>query len=71
MFSTHNWGKSTVAERFIKTLHYSIYKYIIPVSKNVYVDKLDEIINKYDNKYHSTIKMKPADVNPSAYFNFG
>ena len=44
---------------------------MIPVSKTVYVDKLDEIINKYDNKYHSTIKMKPADVHPSAYINFG
>ena len=44
---------------------------MIPVSRTVYVDKLDEIINKYDNKYHSTIKMKPADVNPSAYINFG
>ena len=44
---------------------------MIPVSKNVYVDKLDEIINKYDNKYHITIKMKPADVKPSAYIDFG
>ena len=44
---------------------------MIPVSKNVYVDKLDEIIHKYDNKYHITIKMKPADVNPSPYINFG
>ena len=39
-------------------------------SKNVYIDKLDEIVNKYNNTYHRTIKMKPVDVNPSMYIHF-
>ena len=40
------------------------------VSKNVYIDKLDDVVNKYNNTNHSTIKMKPADVNSSTYINF-
>ena len=40
------------------------------VSKNVYIDKLDDIINKYNNAYHSTIKMKPVDVKSSTYIDF-
>ena len=39
-------------------------------SKNVYIDKLDDIVNKYNNKYHRTIKMKPVDVKSSIYFDF-
>ena len=41
------------------------------VSKNEYIDKLDDIVNKYNHTYHSTIKMKSADVNSSAYVDFG
>ena len=37
------------------------------ISKNVYIAKLDDIVNKYNNIYHSTIKMKPVDVKPSTY----
>ena len=40
------------------------------ISKNVYTDKLDDIVNKYNNAYHKAIKMKPADVNPSMYIDF-
>ena len=35
------------------------------VSKTVYIDDLDDIVNKYNNTYHRTIKMKPVDVNRS------
>ena len=49
MYSVHNEGKSFVAERFIKTLKAKIYKYMISVSKNVYMDKLDDIVGEYDN----------------------
>ena len=62
MYSTRNEGKSVVAEGFIRTLKNKIYKYMTSISKNVYIDKLDNIVNKYNITYHSTIKMKPVDV---------
>ena len=58
-YSTHNEGKSVFAERFIRTLKNEIYKYMTSVSKNVYIDKLDDKVNKNNNTYDSTIKMKP------------
>ena len=57
MYSTHNEGKSVVAERFIKTLKSKIYE----------LDKLDDIVDEYNNTYHTTIKMKPADVKDNTY----
>ena len=69
MYSTNNEGKSVVAERFIRTLKSKIYKYMTSVSKNVYIDKLDDIVNEYNNTYHTTIKMKPIDVKDNAYVN--
>ena len=65
MYSTHNEGKSVVAERFIRTLKNKIYKYMTSISKRVYIDKLDDIVNKYNNTYYKTIKMKRID--PSIY----
>ena len=62
MYSTHNEGKSIVAERFIRTLKSKIYKHMTSISKNVYIDKLDDIVDEYNNAYHTTIKMKPIDV---------
>ena len=62
MYSTHKEGKSVVTERFVRTLKNKIYKYMTSISKNVYIDKLDDIGNKYINTYQSTIKMKPAHV---------
>ena len=62
MYSMHSEGKSVVAERFIRILKNKIYKYMTSVSKNIYVNKLDYIVNKYSNTYHSTIRMKPVDV---------
>ena len=66
MYSTHNEGKSVVAERFIRTLKSKIYKYMSSISKNVYIDKLDD---EYNNTYHTAIKMKPADVKDNTYIN--
>ena len=54
MYSTNNERKSVIAERFIKTLKTKIYKYMTSISKNVYIDKLDDIVNKYNNTYLST-----------------
>ena len=64
-YSKHNEEKSVVAERFIRTLKNKIYKFMTSISKNVYIDILDDIINKYNNTYHRTIKMKPVDVKSS------
>ena len=64
MYSTNNEGKSVVAERFIRTLKTKIYKYMTAISKNVYIDKLDDIVKKYNSTYHTTIKMKPDDKDP-------
>ena len=69
MCLAHNEGKSVVAERFIRTLKNKIYKYMTSISKNVYIDKLDDIVNKYNNTYHSTIKMKPVDVKSNTYID--
>ena len=69
MYSTHNEGKSVVAERFIRTLKTKIYKYMTSISKNVYIDKLDDIVNKYNNAYPNTIKMKPVDIKSSTYID--
>ena len=71
MYSTHNEEKPDVAERFIRTLKNKIYRYMTSVSKNVYIDKLDEIVNKYNNTYRSTIRMKPIDIKSSTYIDFG
>ena len=68
MYSTHNKGKSVVAERFIRTIKNTICKYMTSISKNVFVDKLDDIVNKYNNTKHRTIKMKPID---DTYIDFG
>ena len=71
MSSTNNEGKSIAAERFIRTLKNKIYKYMTLLAKNVYIDNLADIINKYNNTYHSKIKMKPVDVNSRTYIDFG
>ena len=70
MYSTHNEGKSVVAERFIKTLKNKIYKHMTAVSKNVYFDVLDDIVDKYKNSYHSTIKVKPIDVKDNNFTKY-
>ena len=62
MYSTYNEGKSVVAERFIRTLKNKLYKHMTATGKNVYYDVLDDVVNKYNNTKHSTIKMKPIDV---------
>ena len=71
MYSTHNEGKSVVAERFIRTLKNKTCKYMTSISKNVYIDKLDDIVNQYKYTYHRTIKMKPIDVKDNTYINIG
>ena len=71
MYSTYNEGKSVVAERFIRTLKNKLYKHMTATGKNVYYDILDDIVNKYNNTKHNTIKMKPINVgdNKSVYID--
>ena len=70
MYSTHNEGKSVVAERFIRILKNKIYKHMAAVSKNVYFDVLDDIVDKYNNTYHNTIKMKSIDLKSNSYAEY-
>ena len=67
MYSTYNEGKSVVAERFIRTSKNKIFKHMIAISKNVYFDVLDDIVNKYNNTIRRTIKMKPIEVTSDYY----
>ena len=64
MYSTYNEGKSAVAERLIRTLKNKIDKHMTAVSKNVYFDVLNDIVNKNNNTYHGAIKLKSIDVKP-------
>ena len=70
MYSTYNKGKSVVTETFIQTLKNKILKYITAVSKNVYFDVLDDIVNKYNNTVHRAMKMKPIDVKSDSYAEY-
>ena len=53
MYSTNNEGKSAVTERFTRTLKNKVYKYMTSIMKNVYIDKLDDIVNKFNNTYEA------------------
>ena len=70
MYWTYNEGKSVGPERFIRTSKTKIFKHITAVSKNVYFDVLDEIIDKYNNTVHRTIKLKPVDVTSESYAEY-
>ena len=60
MYSVQNEGKSVVAERFMRNLKIIIYEYMTAIFKNIYIDKLDEVVSEYSNTYHTTIKMNPV-----------
>ena len=70
MYSTFNEGKSVVAERFIKTLKNKIYKRMTYIGKNVYFNVLDDTVGKYNNSFHSSIKMKPKDVKDDSFVEY-
>ena len=71
MWSTQNEGESFVAERFIITWRKKKYKSMTSISNNVYNDKLDDIVNKYNNTYHRTKKLNSADINSGMYTEYG
>ena len=70
MYSTFNEGKSVVAERFIRTLKNKFFKHMTAISKNVYFDVLNDIVNKYNNTIYRTIKMKPIDVADDSFAEY-
>ena len=67
IYSTYNEGKSVVAERFIRTLKNKIFKHMTAIQQNIYFDVLDDIVNKYNNTIHKTIKMKHIDITGDYY----
>ena len=62
MYSAHNEGEYVVTKRFTRTLKNKLYKYMTSVSKTMYIDTLADIVNKYNDTYHNTIKIKHVDV---------
>ena len=71
IYSTYNDRKSVVAERFIRTLKNKIFKHMTAILKNLLdFDVLDDIINKYNNTVHRTIKMKPTEVTSDSYVEY-
>ena len=70
MYSKYNEGKSAVAERFIRTLTSKIFKHMTAISKNVYFDVLDNIVNKFNNTNHRTIKIKHIEVSSNSYAEY-
>ena len=69
MYSTHDEEKSVVAERFMRTFKNKIYNHKTVVSKNAYIDKLDNIVNEYNNTHHRTIKVKTTEVKDNTYID--
>ena len=70
MYSTYNERKSVVAERFIRTLKNKIFKHMAAVSKNIYFNTLDGVVNKYNNTVYGSIKMKPTDFTSDSYAEY-
>ena len=62
MYSTHNEEKFVIAKKFIRTLKTKILQYMITISKNIYIDKLNDFMGEYNNASHTAIKIKPVDV---------
>ena len=70
MYLIYNEGKSVFAERLLRTLKTKTYKYMTSISKNLYINKLNDIVGEYNNTYHRTIKMRPIDVKDNTYIDF-
>ena len=70
MYSTYNERKSFVAKRIIRTLKNKIFKHMTAITKEVYFNALDDVVNKYNNTVDRTIKMKPIDVTSDSYAEY-
>ena len=69
-YSTYNEGKSVVPERFIRTLKNKIFKHMTAIQQNIYFDVLHDIVDKYNNTVHKTIKIKPIEVTGDYYAEY-
>ena len=70
MYSTYNEGKSVVAERFIRTLKNKFFKHMTAINQNIYCNVLDDIVDKYNNTVHRTIKINPIEVTDDYYAEY-
>ena len=70
MYSAYNEGNYVAAERFIRTLKNKIFKHMTAISKKVYFDVLDDIVNNYNNTVPRTIKIKPIDVTSDSHAKY-
>ena len=70
IYSIFNKGISVVTERFIRTLQNKIYKHMAAISKNVYFNFLDDIVDEYNNTYHRTIEIRPMDVKNDTFAEY-
>ena len=64
------WVDQGSDKRFIRTLKNKTYKHMTAISKNVYVDVFDDIVNKYNDTVHRTIKMKSIDVTDDSFAEY-
>ena len=70
MYSTHYEGNVVVAEIFIRALKNKMYKHMTANSEKVYFNVLNYIVDKYNNTYHKTIRMKPIDVKSDSFVEY-
>ena len=69
-YSVHNEEKPVFAERFIRTLKSKIYKHTTSILKSVNINKIDNLVDKYNNTYYRTIKMKPIGIKTNTHIDF-
>ena len=65
MYSTHNEGKSVIAEMFIKATKAKIYKNITASDSKSHLSYLNKLVDEYNNTYHRSINKKP--INPDDF----
>ena len=70
MYPTHYKGNPVATQRFTRTLKNKVYRYMTSIFKNIYINKLDYIVNKYNNICNGIVKVKPIDVKPNIYIDF-
>ena len=69
--SMKSWlEKNDIEQQYVRTTKNKIYRHMTSISKNVYIDKLDDIVNEYNNTKHRTAKVKPIDVKDNTYIDF-